>query len=68
VSIARKNFLNTFYGFLHTDLYKPVKLKEAQRLASWASRYGAICRALRPFCAALHQLTTGRSGTHALFP
>ena len=68
VSIARKNFLNTLYGFLHVDLYQPVGLKEAQRLASWASRYGMICRALRPFCGALHQLTTGRASPHARFP
>jgi hypothetical protein len=57
VSIARKN---TIYGFLTVDLSMPVSLKTAQRLASWASRYGLICRALRPFCGALNQLTAGR--------
>lgn len=67
VSLARKNFLNTLYGFLQVDLFQPVSLKVAQRLASWASRYGLICRALRPFCRALHELTAGRTSTHALF-
>ena len=68
VSIARKNFLNTLYGFLQVDLLQPVSLKTAQRLASWASRYGLICRALRPFCSALNQLLVGRLHRHATIP
>ena len=65
VAIARKNFLNTIYGFLSVDLSRPVSLKTAQRLASWASRYGLICRALRPFCSALNHLIAGRQERHA---
>ena len=57
VSIPRKNFLNTLYGFLHIDLLAPAKLKTAQRLASWGSRYCMICRVMRPFCGALHCLS-----------
>ena len=67
VSIARKNHLNAIYGFLSVDLSQPVSLKTSQRLASWGSRYGKICRAMRPFCGALHRLTAGRVDRHALF-
>lgn len=66
VSIARKNFLNTLYGFLRVDLNKQITLKDAQRLASWASRYGQICRAMRPFCSALNNLTANRHNRHVL--
>jgi hypothetical protein len=65
VSIARKNFLNTLYGFLSVDLTQPITLKDAQRLASWASRYGQICRSMRPFCRALSNFTVNRHW-HAL--
>ena len=34
VIIAKKNFLNTIYGFLEVDLTAPISLTEAQRLAS----------------------------------
>ena len=59
--------MNTLYGFLQVDLFKPVSLKTAQRQASWASRYGLICRVLRPFCRALNDLTAGRTSTYARF-
>ena len=68
VSISRKNFLNTVYGFLTVDLDAPMTIKGAQRLASWSSRYSIICRAMRPFCSALHRLTTGRTSPNATFP
>ena len=67
VTISRKNFLNTLYGFLTVDLAAPMSLKTAQRLASWGSRYGKICRAMRPFCGALNRLTAGRTDRHATF-
>ena len=61
VSISRKNFLNTLYGFLLVDLDDAMSLKTAQRLASWSSQYGMVCRAMRPFCGALHRLSAGRT-------
>lgn len=67
VSIARKNILNTVYGFLSIDTSVPMTVKSAQRLASWASRYGKICRAKRPFASSLHRLSTGRTDLHATF-
>jgi hypothetical protein len=42
-------------------------LRTAQKLASWASRYGKICRVMRPLCGALNRLIAGRSSAHALF-
>ena len=67
VSISRKNHLNAIYGFMTVDLSQPMALKMAQKLASWGSRYGRICRAMRPFCGALHRLTAGRDSRHATF-
>ena len=67
VIIAKKNFLNTIYGFLEVDLTAPISLTEAQRLASWDSRYGKICRVMRRFVGALHRLTVGRTSHHATF-
>ena len=66
VSTAKKNFLNTLYGFLSVDLSQPITLKDTQRLASWASRYGQICRSMRPFCSAPSNLTANRHNRHAL--
>jgi len=49
VSIARHNYLKTLHGFFTVDATKPVKLKELQKLASWGSRYSAVCRFMRPY-------------------
>ena len=68
VSIARKNFLNTVYGFFTVDVERPIKLKVAQKLASWSSRYGKICRAMRPFSSALHELSSGWNNHQVEFP
>ena len=61
LSIARKNFLNTVYGFYTVDTKAKTTLPFAQKLASWASRYSMIFRHMRPFSSALHQATCGRS-------
>lgn len=68
VSIAQKNFLNTFHGFISANIHQTITLRTAQRLASWASRYGKICRVMRPFCGALNRLMAGRTNPHAVFP
>lgn len=67
VSISRKNFLNAVYGFFTTALDDKLTLKTAEKLASWGSRYSKICRAMRPFCGALHRATAGLKNRHALF-
>ena len=68
VLIARKNYLNTLHGFASINLQEPMKLRTAQKLASWASRYGKICRVMRPFCGALNRMISGRLDPHASFP
>ena len=67
VSISRKNFLNALYGFFTTDLDPKLMLSTAEKLASWGSRYSRICRAMRPFCGALHRATSGRKNRHVQF-
>ena len=67
VLIAKKNFLTALHSFTTTDVTKQVNLRTAQRLASWGTRYGRICRVMRPFCSALYRVTWGRSDPHALF-
>ena len=67
ILIARKNFLNTLHGFISCDIHGPMGLRTAQKLASWASRYGKICRVMRPFCGALNRLIAGRLDPHARF-
>jgi hypothetical protein len=60
VTVSRKNVLKALYGFLCTDVDAPITVKILQRLASWASRYGEICRFMRPFVRALYSAYTGR--------
>ena len=54
VTISRKNFLRALYGFYTVDIDNKVPVKTLERLASWASRYSAICRPLKPFTSALY--------------
>ena len=68
VTISRKNFLNTLFGFMSVDVEEPISLRGAQRLASWGSRYGSICRAMRPFSGALHRMAAGRTARMSTFP
>lgn len=67
VLIARKNCLTALRGFVLTDLQQRINLRMAQRLTSWGTPYGKICRVMRPFCGALSRLTQGRTDPHALF-
>ena len=67
VLISKKNFLTALNGFLKADITARINLRTAQRLASWSTRYGKICRVMRPFCGALYRLTWGRTDPHALF-
>jgi hypothetical protein len=67
VLIARKNFLKALHGYISTDTTKRFNLKTAQRLASYGSRFGRICRVMRPFSSALHRMTWGRTSSHAVF-
>jgi hypothetical protein len=67
VSISHKNLLSALHGFITVDINGPMTLRVAQRLASQASRYGKICRVMRPFCGVLNRLIAGRTSVHASF-
>lgn len=67
VTIATKNFLKALHGYITADVEARFNLPQAQKLASWGTRYGKICRVMRPFCGALNRLTVGRKSKHALF-
>ena len=66
VSVARHNYLKTLNGFMSVDVRAPVSVKEVQRMASWASRYSAVCRTLKPFTQDLFDSIRGRH-SHAVF-
>ena len=67
VSVANHNYQKTLYGFLKVNTGRGVKVRAIQALASWASRYSAICRTLKPFTQDLFNLVKGRT-THADIP
>ena len=67
VLISRKTFLTALHGSISTDVTQRANLKTAQRLASYGTRYGKICRVMRPFCGALNSVTWGRTDEFALF-
>jgi hypothetical protein len=67
VSILRKNFLTALHGFISTDVTKRITFRRAQRIASHGTRYGKICRVMRPSCGALYRVTWGRVDEHAFF-
>ena len=48
VLIAKKNYLNALHGFISINLEGKMTLRTAQKLASWVSRYGKICRVMTP--------------------
>ena len=66
VTVARKNVLRALHGFLSTDVSAPTTVKHLQKLASWASRYGEICRYMQPFVRALYSAYSGRRTTGAI--
>lgn len=70
VLIARKNHLTALHGFCSTDTGASalINLRTAQRIASWASRYGKICRVMRPFCGALNRMIGRRLHMHVCLP
>ena len=59
VTISRKNFLKTFYGYFEVDVEVKVPVKTLERLASWGSRYATICRWMRPFNRLVYASYTG---------
>ena len=63
ITIAEHNVLKAIYAFGMVDLTPgaSITVKEVQKLASLGSRYGAICRALKPFVRILYATYAGRN-------
>ena len=61
VSIARRNFLKTLYGFFSVDETKAIPMREIERLASWSSRYQSVIRLARPLTTVLYSQIAGLS-------
>ena len=57
VTVARRNALKAFYGFMTVDLDTKVPLSTVQRWASWAERYGEICTYMKPYRRLLYGAT-----------
>lgn len=54
LSIARPNLLKCIHGFYAVDLTKKVQVRTIMRLGSWTSRYGLVCRYLKPLSSILY--------------
>ena len=59
--IMDKNVLKAAYAYLSVDMDRPVPVRDMMRLASYASRYAAICVEIRPLIRALYAAYTGLS-------
>lgn len=59
ISIARPNLLKCIHGFYAVDLAKKVQVRTIMKLGSWASRYGLVCRYLKPLSSILYGEVVG---------
>jgi len=59
VSIADHNYYKTLYGFLVIRRGQRVKVSTLHTLASWASRYAAVCIYMAPFSGYLYSAFSG---------
>eukprot|EP01034_Spumella_vulgaris_P047495 gene47495-biopygen34833 len=62
VTCSDKNILKAVYAFFMIDLDRPVTVQEVERAASYASRYTILCRAMKPYSAALHKAAADYGG------
>ena len=63
VTVAHRNVLKALHGFLSIDIQANITVKSLQKLASWASRYGEVCRYMKPFNRALYSAYAGKRTT-----
>jgi hypothetical protein len=68
ISFSEKNLLRMVYGFFSVDLRPKVPVRVVEKLASWSSRYGVICPAMKPFSRSLYSLIGGLTNRCALVP
>ncbi|KAJ1391532.1 hypothetical protein B484DRAFT_408703 [Ochromonadaceae sp. CCMP2298] len=64
VTIGEWCLQRALYGYAMADEFAPMPLKQLQRLASWARRYGEVNRLLLPFTTALEHATRGKTNPH----
>jgi hypothetical protein len=64
VTIGERCLQRALYGYAVADEFAPMPLKQLQRLASWARRYGEVNRLLLPFTTALNHATRGKTNPH----
>ena len=61
VTLTRRNFLRALYAFFAVDLDRgAATVRELERLAALALRYGQIYRVMRPSARALYSAYAGR--------
>jgi hypothetical protein len=66
VTIAKKNFMKTFYYFFSCNENEPVNIKQIERLASFSSRYSTILRQMKPFTNCLYSEFIGIKNKHVV--
>jgi hypothetical protein len=66
VSISKRNLLKTLFVFFQFDINDPVSLEHVERMASLASRLSQLCRAMRPYTAALFACIQDYKTRHTL--
>jgi hypothetical protein len=65
VTIAKRNFLKTLYGFFSINENIKVSVKELERLASWSSRYQTVLRHTRSLTTLLYAQVCGMNNRNA---
>jgi hypothetical protein len=68
VSASRKNVLKAIHVFFNIDIDGMVLLEDVERVASYASRYSVLSRAMKPYTAALHRAAADYAGNHHAQP
>ncbi|KAJ1380043.1 hypothetical protein B484DRAFT_462374, partial [Ochromonadaceae sp. CCMP2298] len=61
VTIGQRCLDKALHGFMAVNEFKPIKLKELQRMASWGVRYGTINCLMHPFTSVLFNETRGKT-------
>ncbi len=68
VTASRRNMLKAIQAFFSVDIDGQVTLEEVERMASYASRYSVLSRAMKPYTAALHADAALYKGNHHARP
>jgi len=66
VTVARRNFMKTLYGFFTVNESEQVTVRELERLASWSSRYQLVLRHTRSLTTLLYAQVCGATNRNSL--